>query len=885
MAEVPPELAAEVQKLERYHADNPQGRYFVPLANAYRKMGALDQAEALLREGLRRHPDYLSAHIVLGRCLADGGATDAAVSEFRYVLSVDPQNLIALRSLGEMASEGGRDEEAARWYRELLAVDPMNEDARQALETLQARPAPAAAEESEGAAAWWEAPADAADEGLPASGIVDDDLTWNPGTETAGLAADLPAQPDEALSWGAVDLDSGSPPDAPAGEPAAAEPFGALAFGDLELSDAAPEPVARQEAQSWAAPEAPGGWDPYAGGTVDLDAAPFGGGDEPAAGEPEAEGDEVVTETIAELYARQGFHDRAAEVYRELIRRRGGDPALAARLREEERLASGAAADEEPAAWTAEAVAPLAPATDTDDLPLLEWSVDEPERADADEPAAFTGDPSFPYASAAPEGDDAFAGSFEDGFGDVSLAPAAELHEAGLQDAFDGYAPEPDEVAALEDRSLPWAAPESEAEEVAAIFARDEAFLAPAASDFPPADFPTTDLRDTDEPLVFASAAHDILAGEPFTDDEQADDDFAAPEPFAADAFASEPLADDYAADAPAAEPAFAEPWMGGASAEDAFPDEPQLDAVSAGLGADAPFATAPSFDAPAAVDAGFTDVDTGYTGMDSGFADVDMGSQEPAAAAAGEPAQPAAAPAAEFRSVRDYLSGIASWQPAGAAGPASAEGPQAFAAFEPEPATALEAEPVPAFDAEPAPFWTEPEADAPLDVAPTTMEELPPEVEHTVAGDFHEAATEDEEDDMPWLAAPVSGDAGFGGAEPMEIDGLLAAESAGAAASASGGDDDEELYPWELAPASAESPAQPVEPSLPEPQPVAGFSFEEFFVEPTPAPPAAAAPEARAPEPVAAAEPPAQPAAAADAGGDDEDLESFQAWLQSLKR
>src|SRR5688500_16136020 len=116
MAEVPPELAAEVQKLERYHAENPQGRYFVPLANAYRKMGALDQAEALLREGLRRHPDYLSAHIVLGRCLADGGATDAAVSEFRYVLSVDPQNLIALRSLGEMASEGGRSEEAVRWY-------------------------------------------------------------------------------------------------------------------------------------------------------------------------------------------------------------------------------------------------------------------------------------------------------------------------------------------------------------------------------------------------------------------------------------------------------------------------------------------------------------------------------------------------------------------------------------------------------------------------------------------------------------------------------------------------------------------------------------------------------------------------------------------------
>src|SRR5690606_12947934 len=51
--------------------------------------------------------------------------------------------------------------------------------------------------------------------------------------------------------------------------------------------------------------------------------------------------DVVVTETIAELYTRQGFFDRAADVYRELIRRRGGDGALEARLRRVESLAAG----------------------------------------------------------------------------------------------------------------------------------------------------------------------------------------------------------------------------------------------------------------------------------------------------------------------------------------------------------------------------------------------------------------------------------------------------------------------------------------------------------------------------------------------------------------
>ena len=87
MASIPPETAAEIQKLEQLHNQHPEGRYFVPLADRYRKLGMTEQAETLLRDGLRLHPDYLSAHIVLGGCLADRGATDDAADEFRYVLS------------------------------------------------------------------------------------------------------------------------------------------------------------------------------------------------------------------------------------------------------------------------------------------------------------------------------------------------------------------------------------------------------------------------------------------------------------------------------------------------------------------------------------------------------------------------------------------------------------------------------------------------------------------------------------------------------------------------------------------------------------------------------------------------------------------------------
>lgn len=484
MVAVPPELVAEAQKFERYNAQNPQGRYFVPLANTYRKMREFEKAEALLREGLRRHPDYLSAHIVLGRCLADRGATEDAAGEFRYVLSMDPQNLIALRYLGEMASEGGRNEEAIRWYRELLAVDPLNEDARQALDALESAPVPSALapeEDFEGSAMWWTRPEEETGAGeLPPSGLVDDDLIWNSGTET-----DEPGpQQDEVLSWGAVDLAATDVAETPVDT----NPLAGVAdvpFDGLELTDDTGG-FGGEPADSWTVEDAGGGWETLDG----IEVAPEPGlseVDDESPPEAAEEGDGFVTETIADLYARQGFYDRAADVYRELIRRRGGDETLESRLRDVERLASGEV-NEEPAAGSE---AGFMVETDTDDLPLLEWSVAEEELSPAGFPAAF--------APVVEEGGDPFADSFEAGFGD-----GADAHLA----ADDGEAA-------------------SEAEEVAAIFAREEEAFIPVPEE---ARAEAGEVEVEDEPVVVAAAAAGLALDEPAAEVEPQHDEPPAPE-------------------------------------------------------------------------------------------------------------------------------------------------------------------------------------------------------------------------------------------------------------------------------------------------------------------------------------------------------------------
>jgi len=138
---------SEIEKLEKRWAENPKGRNFAPLADAYRKAGELDRALELCTAGLELHPDYVSAHIVFGRCLIDQKNDAGASDVFRKVLTLDPENVLALKILAEIAERGGRHDEAAEWLTRLLAADPMNGDAAEHLARAKSKAAQAASKQ------------------------------------------------------------------------------------------------------------------------------------------------------------------------------------------------------------------------------------------------------------------------------------------------------------------------------------------------------------------------------------------------------------------------------------------------------------------------------------------------------------------------------------------------------------------------------------------------------------------------------------------------------------------------------------------------------------------------------------------------------------------
>ncbi len=132
---------SEIEKLEARYRENPKGRNFAPLADAYRKAALIDNAIELCQAGLQLHPDYVSGHIVLGRCLVDKKDDSGAEGVFQRVLDLDPENILALRVLAEIAERNERFAAAAEWLNRLLLADPMNGEAAEGLSRVRGKAA------------------------------------------------------------------------------------------------------------------------------------------------------------------------------------------------------------------------------------------------------------------------------------------------------------------------------------------------------------------------------------------------------------------------------------------------------------------------------------------------------------------------------------------------------------------------------------------------------------------------------------------------------------------------------------------------------------------------------------------------------------------------
>jgi len=96
-------LEEEIRELEKRFAQAPESRLFLPLADALRRAGELERAMKLCREGLERFPDFASARVLLGECLAESGDLEQAEQTLQKLAEEDGENIRVLKGLAALA--------------------------------------------------------------------------------------------------------------------------------------------------------------------------------------------------------------------------------------------------------------------------------------------------------------------------------------------------------------------------------------------------------------------------------------------------------------------------------------------------------------------------------------------------------------------------------------------------------------------------------------------------------------------------------------------------------------------------------------------------------------------------------------------------------------
>lgn len=140
-------VQAEIKKYSEQLAADPKSRSFVPLSDAYRRLGQYDEAIAVAREGVGHHPHYLSGKMALARALFENGELDESQSLLEAVLHVSPDNVLANRILSSLYLQKGLPERAAPVLKQLLKLDPNDTRAVQQLEAIgKTTPSPPASE-------------------------------------------------------------------------------------------------------------------------------------------------------------------------------------------------------------------------------------------------------------------------------------------------------------------------------------------------------------------------------------------------------------------------------------------------------------------------------------------------------------------------------------------------------------------------------------------------------------------------------------------------------------------------------------------------------------------------------------------------------------------
>ncbi|MEW5795622.1 MAG: tetratricopeptide repeat protein [Candidatus Zixiibacteriota bacterium] len=128
------EIDNRITKCQKILEMDPNSQIFAALAEAYRKKGELEKAFQVCHNGLRLHPNYGAAHMVMARVNLDRGLYDWAEAELERARQVDGNSRTIELLLAEIYIYKGEYQAAIRLLKRLAASDPGNDHVQRLLD-------------------------------------------------------------------------------------------------------------------------------------------------------------------------------------------------------------------------------------------------------------------------------------------------------------------------------------------------------------------------------------------------------------------------------------------------------------------------------------------------------------------------------------------------------------------------------------------------------------------------------------------------------------------------------------------------------------------------------------------------------------------------------
>lgn len=134
------DIDERIAKCNKILEENPSSQIFAALAEAYRKKNDLDKAFRICQNGLKVHPNYGSAHLVMAKINLDKGMYDWAETEVQKAVELEGATRSTDLLLSEIYIYKGDFNKACRMLEALHQADPNNEQITKLLDIARKIP-------------------------------------------------------------------------------------------------------------------------------------------------------------------------------------------------------------------------------------------------------------------------------------------------------------------------------------------------------------------------------------------------------------------------------------------------------------------------------------------------------------------------------------------------------------------------------------------------------------------------------------------------------------------------------------------------------------------------------------------------------------------------